>query len=93
MADGRKATWASGGLFVESGETTIRPPQLSTRGAKHEVHRCCPRRARHVHDSRSYTDAPRIRAPNYEPHRVSWAELSIAAKLFGGLFECLRGVP
>ena len=30
----------------------------------------------------------------YEPHRVSWAELRkiyIAAKLFGGLLECLRG--
>ena len=52
----KEAIWASGGLFVEPGETTIHPPQLSRHKAqKHdEVHRCC-RRARHVHDSRSYT--------------------------------------
>ena len=69
---------ASGGLFVESGQTTIRSPQPSRREAQkhHEVHRCCPHRARHDHDSRSYTPhAPTTRAPIYEPYRVSRAEL------------------
>ena len=52
MADGRKATWASGGLFVESGDS----PQLSSSEAqKHDdMHHCGRHRARHIHDSRNY---------------------------------------
>ena len=53
MANGRKR-WASGGLILESDETTIQPSQLSRHKAqKHEEgYRWCPRRARHVPDTR-----------------------------------------
>ena len=46
--------WASGGLILESDESTIIPSQLSRHEAqKHEEgHRWCPRHARHVPDTR-----------------------------------------
>ena len=47
--------WASGGLLLESDETTIHPFKLSTHEAQkpEEGYRWCPRRARHVPDTRA----------------------------------------
>ena len=57
MADGRKRCGPPEDSSSSPARRRFAPPHLSRREAqKHdEVHRCCPHRARHDHDSRSYT--------------------------------------
>ena len=56
-----EAAWASGELLVEPDETTIQPSPLLSRheAQKHEEgYRWCPRRARHVPDTREGLPSP-----------------------------------
>ena len=57
MADGRRRSGPPEDSSSRRARQRFAPPQLSRREAqKHdEVHRCCPHRARHDHNSRSYT--------------------------------------